>query len=341
MSKTYVVLGGGGSFGLATSKYLLDHGAEHVIGVGRSHPKLDYFTLGVGRGDPRYEYWSYHIGYEFDLFVSKLYKELWYGIEGCTIINFAAQGEGATSYKHSWRYFDTNCTALIRLCEWLGQHWWYGGRRVGHFIHIGSSEVYGSATGAAFTEDSPLRPTSPYAVSKAAFDQYLLTLKDFPFTIIRPSNCYGPGQQLHRLIPKAVLCGLLGRKLPLHGGGYAEKSYIHTRDLASAISLVANRYEGGGQVHGVFNVGPRGPTAIRTIVGMVADILGIPFEQLCEVTEDRVHQDKRYWLDSSKIRALGWEPKIDWHEGLTEMVDWGRKYLPQLSKLPTEFVMRA
>jgi dTDP-glucose 4,6-dehydratase len=155
--------------------------------------------------------------------------------------------------------------------------------------------------------------------------------------IIRPSNAYGPGQQLHRVIPKAVLCGLTGRKLPLHGGGRAEKSYIHNRDLGRAIHLVAEKAPLGT----VYNAGPKEPTSIRRVVELVAEALKMPFEQLCEVTGDRQHQDSRYWLDSSAIkRDVGWEPQITWEEGMREMVDWGRKYLPQLQKLPTDFVMR-
>ncbi|MFX9061568.1 NAD-dependent epimerase/dehydratase family protein, partial [Acinetobacter baumannii] len=88
------------------------------------------------------------------------------------------------------------------------------------------------------------RPTSPYAASKLAFDMYLdsaFRFLRFPMNILRPSNAYCPGQLLHRVIPKAVWCGLHGSRLPLHGGGIAEKSYIHARDLARAIHLVAER----------------------------------------------------------------------------------------------------
>jgi dTDP-glucose 4,6-dehydratase len=251
------------------------------------------------------------------------------------IINFAAQGEGATSLKHSWRYFETNCVALVKLTEQL-QFRDYLER----FIQIGTSELYGSVEHAA-KEDEPIKPTSPYAASKAAFDMHLMSVHrflKFPMNIIRPSNAYGPGQQLHRVIPKTVICGLTGRKLPLHGGGHAEKSYIHNRDLARAIHMVSEKAPLGA----VYNAGSKEPTSIRRVVELVAEALKMPFEQLCEVTDDRQHQDSRYWLDSSAIkRDVGWEPQISWQEGMREMVEWGRKYLPQLKTLPTDFVMRA
>ena len=228
MKKTYAVLGGGGSFGLHTSKYLLDRAdPAKVIAVGRNLPKDECFTLGIGDGDPRYSYHAYHVNYELDLLMELLDRE-----KPQVIINFAAQGEGATSLKHSWRYFETNCVALVKLTEQLQSRDY-----LERFIQIGTSELYGSVEHAA-KEDEPIKPTSPYAASKAAFDMHLMSVNrflKFPMNIIRPSNAYGPGQQLHRVIPKTVICGLTGRKLPLHGGGRAEKSYIHNRDLARAI----------------------------------------------------------------------------------------------------------
>jgi dTDP-glucose 4,6-dehydratase len=251
------------------------------------------------------------------------------------IVNFAAQGEGAASWKKSWRFFETNSMALARLAEELQSRKW-----LERFIHIGTSELYGSLDHPA-PEEEPIKPSSPYAASKAAFDMHLLSINrflKFPMNIIRPSNAYGPGQQLHRVIPKAVLFGLTDRKLPLHGGGRAEKSYIHNRDLGRAIYLVSAKAPLGT----VYNAGPKDPTSIRRVVELVADALGMPFEQLCEMSGDRLGQDSRYWLDSSAIkRDAGWEPEIGWEEGMREMVAWGRKYLPELRKLSTDFVLRA
>jgi dTDP-glucose 4,6-dehydratase len=156
--------------------------------------------------------------------------------------------------------------------------------------------------------------------------------------IVRPSNAYCPGQLLHRVIPKAVVCGLTHRKLPLHGGGRAEKSYIHARDLAHAIHLVAEKAPLGT----VYNAGPPKPTSIRALIETVARVMRIPFEELCEVTGDRLGQDARYWLDSTAIkRDVGWEPGIGLEEGIAEMVEWGRKYLGQLRDWPMDYTLRA
>jgi dTDP-glucose 4,6-dehydratase len=160
----------------------------------------------------------------------------------------------------------------------------------------------------------------------------------FPMNIIRPSNCYCPGQLLHRVIPKTIWCGLTGHKLPLHGGGKAEKSYMHARDLARAIHLVAEKAPLGK----IYNCGPEKPTSIREVVERTAGALGMRFEEVCEMSEDRLGQDSRYWLDSSAIkRDLGWQPEIGWDEGLAEMVDWGKTYLDQIRDWPTGYTLRA
>ena len=91
----------------------------------------------------------------------------------------------------------------------------------------------------------------------------------------------------------------------------------------------------------IYNVGPALPTSIRDLVAKTADALGMPFEQLCEMSGDRLGQDSRYWLDSSAIkRDLGWEPQITLEEGLKEMVTWGKQYLPQIRGVSTDYVLR-
>jgi dTDP-glucose 4,6-dehydratase len=331
MATRYAVLGGGGSFGITTSKYLLEQPEiDRVIGIGRNPAKPEPFTLDVGHGDRRYSYHAYHVTHELDLLLELLDRE-----KPQIIVKYAAQGEGAVSWKHSWRFFETNSMALARLVEALMSRDY-----LERFIQIGTSELYGSMDVPA-REDAPLQPSSPYAASKAAFDMYLVSVHrvlKFPMSIVRPSNAYCPGQLLHRVIPRAVICGLTRRKLPLHGGGRAEKSYIHARDLARAIHLVAEKAPLGT----VYNAGPPKPISIRALVETVARVMGIPFEDLCEVTGDRLGQDSRYWLDSSAIkRDVGWEPKIGLEEGIAEMVEWGRKYLGQLRDWPTDYTLRA
>lgn len=345
--KTYCILGGGGSFGIQTALYLLDHAEPNlVVGIGRNPLRTRPFTLGVDTRD-RYKYRTFHVGHETDLLLE--YLDV---LKPDVIVNFAAQGEGAVSWRHSWRFFDTNATALCRLYEELSRRAWFnppassaGAEPLGaapRFIHIGTSELYGSVTLPA-SEDAPIVPTSPYAASKAAFDMYLLAMHKAglgaPMNILRPSNCYCPGQLLHRIIPRAVVSGLLRRKVPLHGGGRAKKSYLHARDLARAIYLVA---EGAAPAGAVYNVGPIEPTSILKLAQMCATAVGVPFDDLFEVAEERVGQDSQYWLNSSAIgNDVGWGQTISLEDGLTEMVEWAHAYLPQLANWPTDYQLRA
>lgn len=331
MGKKYAILGGGGSFGLHTCKYLLEQkDTEKVLSIGRNTPKPEPFSLNIGTDDKRYSYHSYHVTHELDLMLELLDRE-----KPETIVNYAAQGEGAVSWKNSWRFFETNSMALARLTEELMKRSY-----LKRFIQIGTSELYGSVEGPA-KEDAPIKPTSPYAASKAAFDLHLVSIYKvlkFPMNIIRPSNAYCPGQLLHRVIPKAVICGLTGKKLPLQGGGRAEKSYIHARDLARAIHLVSEKAPLGT----IYNAGPKNPISIRNLIEIVAKTMNIPFDTLCAITDDRLGQDSRYWLDSTAIQKdVGWQPVITLEEGIKEMVDWGKKYIVQLKEWPLEYTMRA
>lgn len=329
MAKKYCILGGGGSFGIHTAMYLLDNAnPEKVISIGRNPLRPEPFSLAIENRDG-FEYHARHLTYEMDLLLEILDRE-----KPEIIVNFAAQGEGAVSWKHSWRFFETNSMALARLSEELMKRDW-----LERFIQIGTSEMYGSVDHAT-TEDEPIKPSSPYAASKVAFDMYLQSVHkflDFPMNVIRPSNAYCPGQLLHRVIPKAVWCGLTGNKLPLHGGGRAEKSYIHARDVGRAVHLVAEKAPMGV----IYNAGPQEPTSIREVVERCAGAMNMEFEELCEVTGDRLGQDSRYWLDSSRIKQdVGWEPTINWDEGLAEMVEWGNKYLDDIKDWPTNYVLR-
>jgi dTDP-glucose 4,6-dehydratase len=329
MGKKWVVLGGGGSFGIHTAFWLLDNAdPEKVIGIGRNPLRAEPFSLKVQDRD-RYEYHAYHVTYELDLLMELLDRE-----RPEIIVNYAAQGEGAVSWKNSWRFFETNCVGLTKLCEELMKRDY-----LERFIQIGTSEMYGSVDYAT-AEDEPIKPSSPYAASKVAFDMYLQSVHkflDFPMNVIRPSNAYCPGQLLHRVIPKTLLLAKKGEKLPLHGGGKAEKSYIHARDLGRAIQLVAEKAPLGE----IYNAGPALPTSIREVVERCGGALGKSLDEVADVAEERLGQDSRYWLDSSKIkRDVGWEAQIGWDEGLAEMVEWVETYYDDLKDLPTGYIMR-
>ena len=328
--KRYLILGGNGPFGVHTARYLLERtDPERVVCVGRNPEKSAAFTLDVGKGDLRYGYEQVHMVYEQDRLFEVFDRE-----KPEVIINFAALAHGA-SWTKSWRFYDTNVTALAKMVEGLTSRDY-----LKRFIQVGSSELYGAVDRPA-DEDYPLTPTSPYAVSKMAADLHLISMlnvKKFPMNIIRPSNAYGPGQQLYRVLPRAVVCGLTGQKLPLEGGGGARKSYIHAQDVARALHLIAEKAAPGR----IYNAGAKEPVSIRTLVEMVARELRMPFEQLVEIRPGRPGEDAQYWLDSTRIKnELGWEPEISLEEGIRDMVEWGRTYLPLIGAASAEYVLRA
>ena len=311
------ILGAGGIFGNHLAAFLQDR-RHPVVGIGRSPRKPRCFSLGFD-----YPYYTYHIGYELE-YVLKVFKEF----KPDVIVNFAAQGEGAASWgEDNWRFYDTNVTALVKLVSKVDCR----------FIQIGSSEVYGPVDHAV-SEDSLTNPTSPYSASKLAFDHHLVAMhnvKGFHMNIIRPSNCYGEGQQLHRIIPKALISGLTGRSLPLHGGGVSRKSYLHVSDLCTAIYGVMLQ----GQEGEIYNVGPDEPTSIKEVVERCLKAVGAS-ENLINLAPERTGQDSCYWLDSTKIKKLGWFQETDWDLGLDSMVAWVKAY-PELFEMDTEYVMRA
>lgn len=329
MSK-YAIIGGAGVFAVHFSKYLLEQDDTNlVLSIGRNPQKSKAFTLGVGEDDSRYKYEQVHLVYEQD----RLF-ELFDKYKPNYIVNFAALAY-ATSWEKSFRYYDTNLTAVAKMCEELMKRDY-----LSRFIQIGTSELYGSVTKPA-KEIDIVKPTSPYAVSKLAADMHLETLwdvKKFPMNIIRPSNAYAPGQLLYRVLPRAVYAGLIGETLPLEGGGTVKKSYMHARDLAKAIKLIIDRAPPGE----VYNVGPESPVTIRAIIEMVAEEMNIPFDRLIKIVPGRTGEDAQYWLDSTKIKNdLGYEETISLRQGIKDMVKWGKDYLPLLHDEPKNFVLRA
>jgi dTDP-glucose 4,6-dehydratase len=166
----------------------------------------------------------------------------------------------------------------------------------------------------------------------------LWLVKTFPMNIIRPSNAYAPAQLMYRILPRAVYAGLTGKKLPLQGGGLVKKSFMHAYDLAQAIYLIIKKAPLGS----LYNVGPDNPVTMRYLVELVAQGLGIPFDELVDIAPGRVGEDAQYWLDSTKIKSeLGYKETITIEQGVQDMINWGKKYIDILHDEPANFTLRA
>ncbi len=178
------------------------------------------------------------------------------------------------------------------------------------------------------------------AYRKLAGDLHLRTYAEtgFPMSVIRPSNAYGPGQQMYRVIPKAAFCAITGQRFPLEGGGSVEKSWLHASDLAEAVYRIITSAPNGE----IYNAGPGVATSIRRIVELVGEEAGVPIESFVDLTPGRAVEDQLYLLDSSKIRnELGWGPKIDLRSGIQEMVTWVRDNLDALMQESQDFQLRS
>ena len=328
MSK-YLILGGGGVFANQTSQFLLEQKAtKKVYAVGRNPRLPECYSLNVGKNNKKYEYFQIHMVFELDRLL-----DLIDSVRPNFIINFAAIAY-ATSWQGSHRYYDTNLMSVVRLCEQLKKR-----KFLSKFIQIGSSEIFGSSKRPIKEDDIP-DPTSPYAVSKLATDMHLKTLwnvERFPMNIVLPSNGYGPGQYMYRLIPKAALCGITKQKFPLQGGGKVKKSFLHCRDIANAIYIVAHK----GKLGESYNAGTEKPSSIKSIVEKVANNLGIPFKDMVKMTAGRKGEDNQYWLNSEKIKKLGWMQSISLDDGVKDMVEWVEKYSNELLEKETDFTLRA
>ena len=300
-----------------------------MIGIGRNPLRPEPFSLNVDKRK-NYRYHAYHLTYEMDLLLELLDKE-----KPEVIVNYAAQGEGAVSWKHSWRFFETNSMALARLCEELMKRDW-----LERFIQIGTSEMYGSVEHAS-KEDEPIKPTSPYAASKVAFDMYLVSVHKFlkfPMNVIRPSNAYCPGQLLHRVIPKAIICGLTGEKLPLQGGGQGGE-VLHPRARPRARDP-SGRRESAARDH--LQRGPRRadqhPARGRALRRGAGHALRATVRNGARIGWGRTRATGSTQAPSSATSAGS--RRSAGTKGLGEMVAWGRKYLDQLRDWPKDYVLR-
>ena len=326
----YLLIGGAGVFAVHLAKYLLEKDeTELVVCVGRNKPRNRAFTLDVGLNDKRYKFELAHINFEFDILTETLKK-----YKPDYVINFAALAY-ATSWNKSFRYYDTNCTSVARICEYLSYT-----NYLKQFLQIGTSELYGSVNKPVDENYAP-NPTSPYAISKLAADMHVLSMFNalkFPGNVIRPSNCYGPGQLMYRIIPKAIYYSIKGYQFPLEGGGIVKKSFMHARDLARAIDLILH----GKHLGKVYNAGVKKPVSMKKIVESIAEVAKIDPKSFIKETVARNNEDNQYWLDSSLMKKdFGWEPEIPLNEGIRDCFYWVKNNMSLIESEMDNFVLRA
>jgi dTDP-glucose 4,6-dehydratase len=234
------------------------------------------------------------------------------------VVNFAAESHNSLAVIDPGRFFRTNVLGTQTLLE--------AARRQGvsRFHHVSTCEVYGDLpldSDETFTEESPYRPRTPYNASKAAADHAVRAYYEtfaLPVTITNCSNNYGPRQFPEKVIPLFVTNALDGHELPLYASTQNRREWLHVDDHCRAIELVLDR---GGEGE-TYNIGSGVERSIDEIADLVLGLTGKP-ESLKSIVPDRPGHDRRYLLDSSKLRTeLGWEPQIPFEDGLRATVEW-------------------
>ena len=238
------------------------------------------------------------------------------GVEA--VFHFAAESHVDRSIDSAEVFVRSNVLGTQRLLEAARR------RRVLRFVLISTDEVYGALGGTGeFREDSPLRPNSPYAASKAAADllarSYFQTYQ-FPVSITRACNNYGPYQHPEKLIPLMTTNALNGLPLPVYGKGAQVREWIHVEDHCRALEAVFRR----GRPGEVYNLGTGYQVSNLELVQMLVRLLDKP-ASLIRFVADRPGHDFRYALDSTKARReLDWEPQIAFAAGLEQTLQWYR-----------------
>ena len=230
------------------------------------------------------------------------------------VVHFAAETHVDRSLLGPDVFVRTNCDGTNVLCDVAVE---VGIERL---VHVSTDEVYGSIETGSFTEDSPLRPRSPYSASKAGSDLIALAYwatHGLPVVVTRSSNQFGPYQFPEKLIPFFTTSLLHGENVPLYGDGLHVRDWLDVRDNCTAIDLVLR----SGVPGEVYNVGAGNERPNREVVDELLDLLGLDASRIDHV-EDRPGHDRRYSITSEKVRALGWAPARSFSTSLAETVRW-------------------
>ena len=232
------------------------------------------------------------------------------------IVNFAAETHVDRSIAEPDAFVTTHALGTYVLLE-------AARARALRYLQVSTDEVYGSIEQGTFSEQSPLRPSSPYSATKTGADllveSYFHTYA-LPVVICRGSNNYGPNQYPEKLVPLMILNALHGDPLPVNGDGLQVRNWIHSTDFAGAIGHVLEH----GVAGEVYNAGGPDEQANIDVVRRIVELTGAD-ESTIEFVADRPGHDRRYSLSSEKVRALGWTPAVRFADGLERTVTWYRE----------------
>jgi len=236
------------------------------------------------------------------------------------VVHLAAETHVTRSIHDNWSFIETDILGSASIVNAVLKNY----ERIERFIHISTSEVYGTAQSEVMDEDHPLKPLSPYAGAKAAADvlvySYYRTY-EIPLIILRPFNNYGPYQHLEKVIPRYITSCILNETLTVHGSGKQSRDWVYVKDFCEAVDKVMhcdiNRIKGEA-----INIGTGRSIDISTIANIIVEKMGKPKSLIVSV-EDRPAQVSRHTSSTDKAyELLGWKAKTKFEDGLDETIEW-------------------
>jgi len=241
------------------------------------------------------------------------------------IINTAAETHVGNSIASSTEFVKSNIDGVHNILELIKNHRGENSSKP-TLIHFSTDEVYGDIESGAHTESDLLKPSNPYSATKAAADMLIMAwgrTHKIPYMIVRPTNNYGIGQYVEKLVPKTVKCLNLERKIPLHNQGKPYRNWLHAEDTADAVITIIER----GQIGEIYNIaGGFEQSNIDTVMKIIEsyhpEIGSIDPDLYIDFSLTRPGQDVRYALDDSKLRKIGWQPKRNFDTEIKNIVDY-------------------
>lgn len=257
--------------------------------------------------------------YKLDITDKNAVENLFQDIRPDIVVNFAAESHVDRSIKNPYVFIETNVKGTVTLMDASLK---YG---VSRFHQVSTDEVYGDLPldrpELFFTEETPIRTSSPYSSSKASADLFVQAYNrtfGLPTTISRCSNNYGPYHFPEKLIPLMIINALNNKKLPVYGDGLNVRDWLYVEDHCSAIDLIIHQ----GKIGEVYNVGGHNEKSNIDVVKTILDKLGKP-HNLINYIEDRHGHDRRYAIDPTKIsKDLGWMPTTTFNSGIERTINW-------------------
>ena len=328
MKKKILILGSNSFAGTSFVNFLLKKNYK-VFSTSRSNEKKKPFNI--------YFDWINKKNYQFkkiDINKKKHLKDLNKIIiknKIKIVVDFGSQSMVGQSWDTPEDWIRTNCLGKLNLIRELNKI------KDIKYIRISTPEVYGD-TPNKIKEDDKILPSTPYAITQSTADFFTFAytkFRGFNSITLRFANFYGPGQQLFRIIPKAIISILQQKKLNIHGNGSSLRSFIFPDDFCESILLAIKK----GKKNETYNISPSREISIINLVKLICKIMKYDEKKLISFSKDRIGKDLRYMMSSKKAyNELGWKSKITLEDGLKKTINWHIKNFKKLNKLKTAYV---